>query len=355
MSPDRPHAKTLPLGRSRPRWSQRALVFAGLLGLLGVAAVLGVMVGTVNIAPGDVLRALLGGQPNPIVTELRLPRVLGALLVGAALGMAGAAYQGLFRNPLADPYLMGVAAGASLGFTVAVSLLGALSAAYAQERIVSHIPTLAHLLAFAGAVLAVALTLVLAGGAARSHDLILAGTVVGSIMVGLTTYLMLKDTDRVRAVFAYTLGNMAFMSWEGVRTLALYLLLALPPLLGLSRVLNALSLGEETARSLGLPLERLKLLLIALSTLLTSVAVVQAGIVGFVGFVAPHILRRLVGGDYRVLLPASALGGAILLVLADLLARLLTRPAELPVGIVTTLVGGPYFLYLLWRTRRHHG
>jgi len=175
--------------------------------------------------------------------------------------------------------------------------------------------------------------------------------VVGSVLTGATTYLMMQDADRVRAVFAYTLGNLAFVGWPSVKSLLLFLLLALPPLLLLGRVLNALQLGEETARSLGLPLEALKLLLLLSASLLTASAVAQAGIIGFVGLVAPHALRRLLGEDYRLLLPASALGGAVLLAFADLLARTLTRPAELPVGVVTTLLGGPFFLYLMWRRR----
>ncbi len=328
---------------------RRVLVFAGLLALLGLVLVLGVAEGAVPISLSEVVQAVLGLEANPIVTELRLPRVLGALLIGAALGLSGAAFQGLFRNPLADPYLMGSAAGAAFGITLAVSLAGSLGPAFAQNAVFASVPLQATLFAFVGAVGAVALTLFLSGGAARTHDLILAGVVVGSVLTGLTTYLMLQDADRVRAVFAYTLGNLAFVGWAGVKKLAFYLLLALPVLLLLGRTLNALTLGEETARSLGLPLGTLKLLLIGLATLLTAVAVAQAGIIGFVGLVAPHALRRLVGGDYLVLLPASALGGAVLLAAADLFARTLTAPAELPVGVVTTLLGGPFFLYLLWR------
>lgn len=340
--------------RLSPRsYASRALVFLGLLVLLGLALVLGVGQGAVYVSPGEVVRALMGTQPNPIVTDLRLPRALGAGLVGAALGLAGAAFQGLFRNPLADPYLMGSASGAAFGVTLAVSLAGTLSASYSTSQVFAALPGYVTLFAFAGAVLAVAVTLVLSGGASRTHDLILAGVVVGAVLTGLTTYLMLKDADRIRAVMAYTLGNLSFLGWEGVRAMALYLLLSLPFLWILGRTLNALSLGEETARTLGLPLSRLKLLVIGLATLLTAASVAYAGIIGFVGLVAPHALRRLVGGDYRVLLPASALGGAVLLSLADLLARVLTRPAELPVGVVTTLLGGPFFLYLLWRARRN--
>jgi iron complex transport system permease protein len=331
---------------------RRLLVFLGLLVLLALGLVLGVGQGAVPIAPGEVVRALLGLSENPIITELRLPRVLAAMLVGAVLGISGAAFQGLFRNPLADPYLMGSAAGAAFGVTLAVSLAGGLSSAFAQHAVFTHLPASAILFGFLGAVGAVLLTLLLSGGASRTGDLILAGVVVGSVLVSLTSYLMLQDADRVRAVFAYTLGNLAFVGWNGVGSLALFLLFTFPLLLLLGRTLNALYLGEETARSLGLPLDKLKLLIIGLVTLLIAAAVAQAGIIGFVGLMAPHILRRLLGGDYHYLLPASALGGGVLLLLADLLARTLVAPAELPVGILTTLLGGPFFLYLLWRGRR---
>jgi iron complex transport system permease protein len=344
------HAATLP-SREAPGY-RRGLVFAGLLLLLVLGLGLGVSQGAVRLSGLEVLGAVLGLHENPIVTELRLPRVLGAMLVGAALGLAGAAFQGLFRNPLADPYLMGSAAGAALGITLAVSWLGSFSGTFAQHAVFASVPASATLFGFLGAVLAVALTLLLSGGASRTHDLILAGVVVGSVLVSLTSYLMLQDADRVRAVFAYTLGSLAFVNRDGVGSLALYLLFTLPLFLLLGRTLNALNLGEETARSLGLPLGQIKLLIIGAVTLLTASAVAQAGIIGFVGLVAPHLLRRLIGGDYRYLLPASALGGAVLLVFADLLARTLIAPGELPVGILTTLLGGPFFLYLLWRGRR---
>ncbi|MFC0595271.1 FecCD family ABC transporter permease [Thermus composti] len=330
---------------------RRGLVFLGLGGLLGLALVLGVGVGAVGVPPLEVVQALLGLKENPIVTELRLPRVLGGVLVGAALGAAGAAFQGLFRNPLADPYLMGAASGAAFGVTLLAAFGGGLAPAFAQHAVFQGLGLSATLAGFLGALGATLLTLVLAGGVARTGELVLAGVVVGSVLTGLTTYLMLQDADRVRAVFAYTLGNLAFLGWPGVRGLGLFLLLGLPPLLLLGRALNALQLGEEVAQSLGLPLGGLKLLLLLAASLLTASAVAQAGIIGFVGLIVPHLLRRLLGEDYRLLLPASALLGGALLVLADLLARTLTRPAELPVGVVTTLLGGPFFLYLLWRQR----
>lgn len=330
---------------------KRSLVFLWLVFLLFLALVLGVALGAVSLPAGEVVSALLGLKENPIVTEMRLPRVLGGMLVGAALGVAGASFQGLFRNPLADPYLMGSAAGAAFAVTLLAAFLGGLSPAFAQHAVFQSLPLSATLFGFFGALLATLVTLVLAGGAARTGELVLAGVVVGSVLTGATTYLMLQDADRVRAVFAYTLGNLAFLSWPGVKALLLFFLVAFPPLLLLGRVLNALQLGEDVAKSLGLPLEGLKLLLLLAASLLVAAAVAQAGIIGFVGLITPHLLRRFLGEDYRLLLPASALGGAALLALADLLARTLTRPAELPVGVVTTLLGGPFFLYLMWRRR----
>ena len=330
--------------------SRRAWVWLGLVALFALALFLGLLVGAVPLSPAQVLAGLINPESEPVVFAIRLPRVLGAALVGAALGVSGAAYQGLFKNPLADPYLMGTASGAAFGVAVALMLLGGLSPAYAQW-IGKAYSAVVPAFAFLGALFAVLVAVVLAGGVGRTKDLILAGVVVGSILTGLTTYLMLKDADRVRAVFAYTLGNLAFIGWPEVARLALYLALTLPFLLLLARALNALQLGEAVAATLGLPLPLVKGVLIAAATLATAGAVAEAGIIGFVGLVVPHALRRLGGGDYRFLLPASALGGAVLLVFADLLARVLARPAELPVGVVTTLLGGPFFLYLLWRMR----
>lgn len=332
----------------------RALGWTLLVLALAAAVVLGVAVGAVSLPLEHVLAALAdalrGAGMDPIVVQIRLPRVLMAVLVGAALGAAGAVYQGLFRNPLADPYLMGAASGAAFGATLALSLTGSLAGAYAQW-ISEQSSELVPLFAFAGALGAVALAVVLAGGVARRYNLILAGVVVGSVLIGLTTYLMMRDADRVRAVFSYTLGNLAFSGWGDVRRLGVYLAVVLLPLFAFGRALNAMQLGDAVAQTLGLALGRLKLLLILLSTLATAAAVAQVGIIGFVGLIVPHTMRRFAGEDYRALLPASALGGAVLLVLADLAARVLVRPAELPVGVVTTLLGGPFFLYLLRRQR----
>jgi len=332
----------------------RALAGLALLFFLVAAMVLAVMAGAVPLDAGRVLGALWDGFAgrayDPIVWQIRLPRVMMAALVGAALGVSGAVYQGLFRNPLADPYLMGAASGAAFGATLALSLSGSLSGAYAHS-VADHWPDTVPLFAFAGAVGAVALAVVLAGGVSRRYNLILAGVVVGSVLIGLTTYLMMLDADRVRAVFSYTLGNLAFSGWADVRRLSVYLLASMMPLMFFGRALNALQLGDEVARTLGLPIGWIKALMILGATLATAAAVASVGIIGFVGLIVPHTMRRIMGEDYRWLIPASALGGALLMVLADLLARVLVRPAELPAGVVTTLLGGPFFLYLLRRQR----
>ncbi|MGY2897192.1 FecCD family ABC transporter permease [Deinococcus sp. UYEF24] len=334
-APDR----SSPTSRPRLNLAGRTLL---LLVLVLLAVLLAVGLGSVNIAPGETLLAVWHGMSGQalsgnevIVWQLRFPRVALGLLVGASLALCGGAYQGVFRNPLADPYLMGVASGAGLGATAAV-VLGWNTA-------------LVPVAAMAGALLSVALSLTLArvGRSLPPVRLILSGVVVGSIMTAFSTYLLLLTEDRVRQVFSFTLGNLAFGGWTQVLTVLPYAAVGGGLLLLLARALNMLQLGDLTARSLGLPVERLRLAVIVAASLVTAAAVSYAGIIGFVGLVTPHLVRRLWGSDYRVLLPVSALAGGGLLVLSDLLARTLTRPTELPVGVVTTLLGGPFFLYLL--------
>jgi iron complex transport system permease protein len=327
--------------RPHPRlaWAGRTLL---LLALVLLAVLLAVSLGSVNIAPLTTLRGLWHGLSGAelvgnevIVWQLRFPRVALGLLVGASLALCGGAYQGIFRNPLADPYLMGVASGAGLGATVAV-VLGWNTA---------FIPPAAMV----GALLSVSLSLSLArvGRSLPPVRLILSGVVVGSILTAISTYLLLLTEDRVRQVFSFTLGNLAFGGWHQVGIVLPYALVGGAALLLLARALNMLQLGDLTARSLGLPVERLRLLIVLAASVVTAAAVSYAGVIGFVGLVTPHLVRRVWGSDYRVLLPVSALAGGGLLVLSDLLARTLTRPTELPVGVVTTLLGGPFFLYLL--------
>lgn len=313
-----------------------------LLALSALALVLSVGLGSTAISAGDIFHALRSGLTRQelagndvIIWQIRLPRALLGYLVGLCLGVSGAAFQGIFRNPLADPYLMGVASGAGLGATLAISLgLGA-----------AWLP----MLALIGAGLSVLLSVLLArrGRSLPPERLILSGVVVGSLCSAVTTYLMLQTEERARQVMGFTLGNLTFAGWTQLGQLLPYALLGAAVLLLLSKALNLLQLGDLTARSLGLSSEALRLLVIAAASLCTAGAVSYAGIIGFVGLVTPHLIRRIWGGDFRTLLPLSALGGGLLLTLADLLARLLIRPAELPVGVVTTLLGAPFFLYLL--------
>ncbi|MBE3599769.1 MAG: iron ABC transporter permease [Limnochordaceae bacterium] len=334
-----------------------AVLAAGLAG----AAVLAARWGSIGVTWADVARGVLGGMTGEplegraaIVWQLRVPRVLAGMLAGAALGVSGAALQGLFRNPLADPYLMGVAPGAIFGVAVALSVAGAAAPAFAGKVAAAQAAAYVPAAAFVGALGAVLAAVVLAhtAGGRRTTDLVLAGVVVGSVLTAATTYLMLRDADRIRSVFAWTLGNLSLVGWPELGAALPYGVAGMLPLLGAGRVLNAMQLGEDVAQSLGIPVQRLKLGLIAAASLATAAVVSQVGVIGFVGLVVPHAVRRLAGSDYRTVLPASALGGAMLLVLADLVARMAARPAELPVGVVTALVGGPFFLYLL---RKGHG
>ncbi len=331
--------------------------------LLIVSVVMSVGSGALQIPLGVTLRAItqgiVGQDPalrglELIVWNLRFPRVLSAVVVGASLGASGAAMQGLLRNPLADPYLLGIASGASLGATVASLIGGRLGAAFAEMPFASMgLSNLVPLFAFAGAVAATLITVLLAGMGPRSREasLLLSGVVVGSILMSLTTYLMLRDADRIRAVFSWTLGNLSIAGWPGLSKAVPYAAIGFAILMAHARSLDALQLGDDTAQTLGVSVNRVRFGVIAGASLATAAAVAFVGLIGFVGLVAPHMMRRLATPDHRSLLINSALGGAVLLVLSDLGARTWVRPAELPVGIVTTLLGGPFFLWLLRRDK----
>lgn len=342
---ERAELRRVALGRSAPApevvsWLALALVMA-----------LALSVGSVKVAPaallaalGDGLRGQLHGAVDTIVWQLRLPRVVMAALVGAALSLAGAAFQGVFRNPLADPYLLGAASGAGFGATVVLVFAGA-------------VPWLARLgvplAAFVCALLAVAaVTLVARRGASLpATSLILAGVVVGSSLTAATSFLMMASRDRAAGILSWLLGSFAFASWERLLPVVVLLLPAALAILAAARALDVLQLGEEAAAQLGVPVEAVKMGLLAAATLATAAAVSVAGVIGFVGLVAPHAVRLAFGAGHRRLLPLAALWGALFMVLADLAARTVVAPADVPVGIVTALVGGPFFLALLRRQR----
>lgn len=279
-----------------------------------------------------------------IVMDIRLPRTAGALLAGALLGLAGSIAQGVFRNPLADPYLLGSASGASLGVALAMAALGV--SPFALAGLARWGVTGA---AFMGAVAAVVLTLVLAKGVHNTMRLLLAGVVVGVVLGAAASLVLLMNPDIMQAMQSFMLGSTAFVGWSACALMLAVWAVAMAVAWSLSRVLDGLSLGEATAHSLGLPLAPLRMLLIVLLALATGTAVAQTGLIAFVGLAAPHLVRSMVRTLHRWLLVLSSLMGAVLLLAADLLARWLIAPQELPVGVLTAVLGGSYLLWLMHR------
>ncbi len=323
--------------------------------LLLLTIVVATSIGAVNIPPAVAARAIGRhlafrsgsgtGPADTIIWDVRLPRVLLAGVVGATLSLSGATYQAVFRNPLADPYLIGVAAGAGLGATVAI--VSPLPLDYYGFGYVA-------LFAFIGAIIAVALTYELArvGRTIPTTNHVLAGVAVSASATAATTLLMMLNETRAFAVFSWLYGDFTASSWVKIRLAAPYVAASWVVLLLATHRLNALQLGEDEARTLGIRVERLKLVTIVVASLATAICVALSGLIGFVGLVVPHACRMLVGADNRVLFPATLLVGAIFLILADLGARMVLAPQELPVGIVTASVGAPFFLVLLRRQRR---
>jgi iron complex transport system permease protein len=277
-----------------------------------------------------------------IVREIRLPRSAGAWLAGALLGLAGALAQGLFRNPLADPFLLGSASGASLAVCVWLSLAG--GGALAAQSLLGLTGA-----AFAGALGAVLLTIALSRGVQNSLRLLLAGVIVGVVLGALSSWLGLLRPDVLQAMQGFLLGSTAFVGWPACLAMALALLAASALAWPLARVLDALSLGEGTARSLGMPLSLARWLLLAAFALATGAAVAQVGLVAFVGLAAPHLVRALAPVAHRWQLPLATLMGAALLLWADLLARVLMAPQDMPVGVLTAVIGGGYLLLRMSR------
>jgi len=317
--------------------------------VLGIAAV---TVGVAGLMAGSEGWSLAWRDEWPLIAGIRAPRTVGALLAGACLGLAGAIAQGLFRNPLADPYLLGSAAGSALGVTLVLAAGGAggMSIGLASPELLLRAGLVGA--AFCGALAGVTATLVLSGGAARPTVLLLSGVVVGVLASALSELLTLWSPDALRGRQAFMLGSTGFLGWPSVVLLAAALAACLPLALRLARVLDALVIGEAAATSLGLDLPRLRLLLVAAMALATGTAVAQTGLVGFVGLAAPHLVRRAVVVTHGRLLALSALSGAVLLGAADVAARTVIAPRELPVGLLTAVLGGSYLLVLLHRRTR---
>jgi iron complex transport system permease protein len=314
-------------------------------------------VGPVGISLDEVLGTLLAHLPfvhahtsaspidQAIVWQLRLPRVVLAALVGAMLAAGGASYQGVLRNSLADPYLLGVAAGAGLGATVAIVAGGGGSFVLPAA-------------AFAGAVLAVTLTYVVAAagaGRASGYTIILAGVAVAAMLTALQTYLQQQHSDEIRQIYNWILGSFSVASWSDVRLVLPYIVISSGVLLAHRRILDVLRVGGEEAGSLGIHPERTRLIIVGAATLGTAAAVSVSGLIGFVGIIVPHAVRLATSASYRVVLPVSMVCGAAFLVLADLVARTVEAPTELPIGVVTAIVGAPFFLLILRSRRTRQG
>jgi ABC-type Fe3+-siderophore transport system permease subunit len=322
---------------------------AGRLALLAACVVAALLfslcVGAAGLALSDVVRALAGkgdAAARTIVLDLRLPRALLALLVGGGLGLAGAVFQALLRNPLADPYILGVSGGAAAGAVAALALGLTLTTPYALP-----------LAALAGAALAVAVVFRVAMAAARSLDtrvLLLAGVVVAAFFNAvILLVLSLARLETFRSAIFWMLGSLSGASWPAVATLAAYALPATLILLALARPLNLLAVGEESALYLGMPVEVVKRVVYFVASFLVAACVAVSGAIGFVGLIVPHALRLLWGSDHRLVLPGSVLLGGGFLLLADTAARTIVAPQELPVGVLTALVGVPVFVLLLVR------
>ena len=335
----------LRVARLRPVW-----LLAGLAAAAG-AAIVGLVVGPVALAPSDVVRQLAGlstsldAREVAIVEQIRLPRVVLGLLVGATLSLCGASYQGVFRNPLADPYLLGAAAGAGLGVTIVI--VGTAEG--------TATPGVAPLAAFAGALSAVALTYALGrsgGGRPSTASLILAGVAVTSFFTAMQTYVQQRNQDTIRQVYTWILGRLSTAGWGEVRLLLPYAVVTWVVLLAHRRVLDVLAVGDDEAGTLGINPGRSRLIVIVAASLGTAAAVSVSGLIAFVGIIVPHTVRLLAGSSHRIVLPLSILFGGAFMCLADLLARTLSSPAEIPIGVVTAFFGAPFFVLVLRSSRR---
>ncbi len=318
--------------------SRTASIFLGLTALLLVLSLFSLGMGAVSISPSETLAALSGNPVKPshqsILWDFRIARVLLVLLCGSALASAGATFQGLFRNPLADPYIVGASGGAALGATLAVVFHRAIPIGVAG---------------FLGALAAVMMVYAIAEASNFGSvvSLLLAGAAMSTMLSALVSLLLILSDEVLHEIFAWLMGGFSGRSWSHLTQAALPALLGLGLTLPMSRALDALSAGESSAEALGLDLRRARLLIVAGASLSTAAAVSASGIIGFIGLIAPHLARRLVGASHAVVIPASMLLGSILLLVADDLARTIAAPLEMPVGIFTALLGGPFFLFLL--------
>jgi iron complex transport system permease protein len=334
--------------RPRPILTARrlALCCLGFLALLFVALAIGISFGSGGVSPADLWGAGIEDQHRAILLQIRIPRVLMAALLGGALSIAGVGFQALLRNPLADPYVLGVSGGASIGGVIALTLIKLPQ------------PLLVPLFAFAGALGALFLIerIATVGGRMSVYTVLLTGAIFNAFSAAFIYFIQsLASLEELHSIVFHLMGRVREMELAWVGGFAVVVLIPATLLATQGRAFNALATGEEGATQLGVDIERLKRRTFVLGALLTGVAVAMAGLIGFVGLVVPHLLRLWFGPDHRLLLPVGFLGGATFLVFADTLARTVTAPNELPVGVVTALVGGPFFLMLLRRRGATHG
>jgi cobalamin transport system permease protein len=333
-----------------PLWAAGAVAF------LLVSVVAGVVVGPIDLGVGAILESAAAklhvpGAVSPltpteeaILWEIRVPRVVLGALVGGMLALAGATYQGVFRNPLADPYLLGVAAGAGLGATIAIAYLP--DGLRGQRAL--------PMAAFLGGTVAVVLTYAVGRSARRERDaatLVLAGVTVAAFFTAWQTFLQQQNADTLQQVYTWILGNIPSTGWTDVVLILPYVAVAAVVILALRRVVDVLALGDDEAAALGVHVGRVRLALVVAATLGTAAAVAVTGLIGFVGIIVPHAIRLVAGIGYRALLPLSAIVGAGFLVLADVVARTALSPAEIPLGVVTAFCGAPFFALVLRSTR----
>jgi iron complex transport system permease protein len=326
---------------TRTRW-----IFTGLTVLLLVGSLLSLGMGAVSISPSETLAALSGNPVKAshptILWDFRVARILLVILCGSALASAGAAFQGLFRNPLADPYIVGASGGAALGATLSVVV----------GKSGPSLPIGAA--GFLGALAAVLLVYAIAEASNFGSvvSLLLAGAAMSTMLSAIVSLLLIMSDEVMHEIFSWLMGGFSGRSWSHLTQSSVAAFLGIAIILPMSRSLDALSAGESSAEALGLDLRRARLLIVIGASLATAAAVSASGIIGFVGLIAPHLARRLVGASHAVVIPASMLLGSILLLVADDLARTIAAPLELPVGVFTALLGGPFFLYLLRNGRQ---
>ena len=347
------------------------LFLAAALLLVAAVCVLSLTVGAADLSVAEVLKALMGQEEVPgwqrtIVRDIRLPRTLLALIVGAALSVVGAVMQGFFQNPMAGPYLVGVSSGASLGATVAILFGLDICFVHWAARLPAWAAPLlgwffklagthaTPISAFVGALVVtfVVYTLARVGGKTPTATLLLTGIAVGTLASSIASFLMMLKQHSMAEVVVWLMGGLAGRGWPELKLVLPYFVVCVAVLAVFARDLNVMLTGDETAYHLGINVERVKLLLLAFSSLLAAAAVAVSGVIGFVGLVVPHITRLIVGPDHTRLLPATVLTGAVLLTAADVAARKILPGSEVPIGIVTTFVGCPFFIFLLWRTKR---